>query len=67
MLFLPKLLKKTIRKGRLSLRGPDGKVEKFGGLGPGPDIAIHITKPNYDWKIGLNPELYSGEAYMNGH
>ena len=67
MRFLPKLLHKAINKGTLSLRGPDGEVEMIGGQAPGPSVAIHITDASYDWKIPLNPELYSGEAYMNGH
>jgi len=67
MRFLPKLLTKAIRKGTLSLRGPDGEVETVGGAEPGPHVAIHITDKKYDWKIPLNPELYTGEAYMDGH
>ncbi len=67
MRFLPKLLNKAIRKGTLSLRGPDGQVETVGGKEDGPHVAIHITDKKYDWKIPLNPELYTGEAYMDGH
>ena len=65
--FLPKLLKKAIHKGTLSLRGPDGESQVIGGGEDGPDVAIHITDRKYDWKIALNPELYTGEAYMDGH
>ncbi len=67
MRFLPKLLNKAIHKGTLALRGPDGAVQTVGGKEPGPHVAIHITEPRYDWKIPLNPELYTGEAYMDGH
>lgn len=67
MRFLPKLLRKVIRKGTLTLRGPDGSIDEIGGHEPGPVVAIHITDAKYDWKIPLNPELYTGEAYMDGH
>lgn len=66
MRFLPKLLHKVIHKGSLTLRGPDGSIDVIGGDEPGPEIAIHIIDPKYDWKIPLNPELYVGEAYMDG-
>ena len=67
MRFLPKLLNKAIHKGTLALRAPDGSVQTIGGKQDGPHVAIHITEPRYDWKIPLNPELYTGEAYMGGH
>lgn len=66
MRFLPRLLKKVIHKGTLRLKGPDGLVHVIGGGEDGPEIGIQITDPSYDWKIVINPELYAGEAYMNG-
>ena len=66
MRFLPKLLSKAIRKGRLEVIGPQGEVHVFGGQEPGPDVGIKITDPAFDWKIFLNPELHAAEAYMDG-
>lgn len=66
MWLLPKLLTKAIRKGRLTLNAPDGKVHVFGGAEPGPEVTIRITDPSFDWKIALNPELRAAEAYMDG-
>ncbi len=66
MWLLPRLLKKAIHKGTLRLKGPDGQVEVIGGQEDGPEISIHIMDSSYDWKIAINPELYAGEAYMNG-
>lgn len=66
MKLLPRLLKKVIHKGILRVKGPDGIIHVVGGLEAGPEISIEITDPSYDWKIVLNPELYAGEAYMNG-
>jgi cyclopropane-fatty-acyl-phospholipid synthase len=66
MWLLPKLLSKAIRKGRLTLNAPDGRVHVFGGAEPGPEVTIRVTDPSFDWKIALNPELRAAEAYMDG-
>ena len=65
MRLLPRLLSRAVRKGRLTLTGPDGKVWTFGD-GVGPAAAIRIHDPALDWRIFLNPELKAGEAYMDG-
>ncbi len=65
MRFLPKLLNKAVRKGRLTLKGPDGFEQVFGD-GDGPSATIRVTDPALDWKIALNPELAPAEAYMDG-
>ena len=66
MRLFPKLLRKAVRAGRLTLRGPGGFEEVIGGQAPGPEVAIRITDPALDWKIALNPELKPAEAYMDG-
>ena len=66
MRFLPRLLKRAIRVGRLTLTGPDGEVSVFGPGGDAPDVAIRITDPAFDWRIMINPELHAAEAYMDG-
>jgi cyclopropane-fatty-acyl-phospholipid synthase len=66
MRFLPAFLRKVIRVGTLTLHGPDGFEETFGGVEPGPDVSIEITDSSLDWRIFLNPELKGPEAYMNG-
>jgi cyclopropane-fatty-acyl-phospholipid synthase len=66
MKLLPKLLRKAIRTGTLTLHGPGGFEETFGNPGTGPDVAIEITDPSLDWRIFLNPELKGAEAFMNG-
>ncbi|TVQ56062.1 MAG: class I SAM-dependent methyltransferase [Rhodobacteraceae bacterium] len=65
MRFLPKLLGRAVRKGRLKVTGPDGEVHVFGD-GDGPSAAIRITDRAFDWRIFLNPELNAGEAFMDG-
>ena len=66
MRLLPKLLRKAVKAGRIDLRGPNGFQEVIGGQGPGPEVAIRVTDPAFDWKIALNPELKAAEAYMDG-
>ena len=66
MRFLPLLLRKAVRKGRLTVIGPADEVETFGGTEPGPEATIRIHDPAYDWKIAFNPELKAAEAYMDG-
>ena len=66
MRFLPKLLSRAIRRGRLHLTGPDGRSWSFGGAEPGPEVSIRIADPALDWRIPLHPELAAAEAFMDG-
>ena len=65
MRLLPRLFKKIIRRGRLTIIGPDGERHEA-GPGGGPDVTIRILDPRLDWKIALDPELRAAEAYMDG-
>ena len=66
MRILPRLLRRVIHTGSLTLIGPDGASETFGGKTPGPSVTIRITDPALDAKLLLNPELRFAEAYMDG-
>jgi cyclopropane-fatty-acyl-phospholipid synthase len=67
MRFLPSLLERAVRKGRLELTGPDGRRWSFGDGDPaGPSASIRIADPSLDWRIFLNPELKAAEAFMDG-
>jgi cyclopropane-fatty-acyl-phospholipid synthase len=66
MRLLPMLLRRVIHTGSLTLVGPDGVSETFGGATPGPSVTIRITDPALDRKLLANPELRFAEAYMNG-
>ena len=62
-------LKSLIRRGRLSVTIGRGTVWTFGTLkadDPGHDIAFRLKGPWTAFKLGANPYLYFGEAYMNG-
>ncbi len=66
MRFLPRLFRKAIGQGTLTFSAPRFGPETYGGVGPGPDVAIRFTDASWDWKILLNPELRFAEAYMDG-
>lgn len=65
MYLLTRLLSKIIRVGTLAVTGPDGKTHRFGEH---PIEPLHITVRDYRVarKIGLNPALGAGEAFMDG-
>jgi hypothetical protein len=54
MRILPWLLRRVIRAGRLTVTGPDGTSETFGGAEPGPNSAFRITDPWLEWRVLLN-------------
>ncbi|MEM7059530.1 MAG: cyclopropane-fatty-acyl-phospholipid synthase family protein [Pseudomonadota bacterium] len=66
MRFLPWILRKAVKAGRITLSGPGGFHEVIGGQAPGPEVSMRVTDPSFDWKIALNPELKAAEAYMDG-
>jgi cyclopropane-fatty-acyl-phospholipid synthase len=66
MLLLSHLLNHFIRNGQMRLVAADGSLHVFGGHGPGPTVTIRLHDPRLYTKLFLNPELHSGEAYMDG-
>lgn len=66
MRFLPALLRKSVRRGLLTLNGPNGFSETFGTADETNPVTIRITDKSLDWKLPLNPELKAAEAYMDG-
>jgi cyclopropane-fatty-acyl-phospholipid synthase len=63
MFLLRNLLTHVIRKGSLTVIGPDGRSFEFGHAEP--SVTVRIA----DWptvrKLSLNPEVALGEAYMD--
>ena len=66
MRFLPRLLRKVVKKGSLTLLGPGGFKESFGADDGTPPVSIRINKGSLDWTLPMNPELHFAEAYMDG-
>jgi cyclopropane-fatty-acyl-phospholipid synthase len=64
MLLLRGLLRRIVRKGRLTVISPDGRAYVVGeGT---PSVTIRITDPATVRRLLLNPDLVLGEAYMDG-
>ncbi|MBZ9936503.1 cyclopropane-fatty-acyl-phospholipid synthase family protein [Mesorhizobium sp. BR1-1-16] len=66
MRWLPNLLSRFVRNGRLTVIFHDGHRQSFGSGANGPDVTIRLTDAKVDREIFLNPELKSAEAYMDG-
>ena len=66
MRLLTHLLNRFIRNGILHLIAADGTLNTFGGHGAGPTVTVRLHDPRLYTKLFFNPELYAGEAYMNG-
>ena len=65
MKLLANMLQRFIQKGTLRVIEVNGHVSEFGG-GPGPEATIRLHKSDLPMKLFRNPELYGGEAYMDG-
>jgi cyclopropane-fatty-acyl-phospholipid synthase len=66
MRLLSGLLTSFIRNGSLILTDAGGTKHTFGGAGPGPTVHARLHDPALHTKLAINPELYAGEAYMDG-
>jgi cyclopropane-fatty-acyl-phospholipid synthase len=66
MLVLPHLLRRFVRKGRLVLRTHDGSEHRFGSGVDGPSVSIRLMDAKVERELFFNPELATGEAYMDG-
>jgi cyclopropane-fatty-acyl-phospholipid synthase len=64
-MLLSRLLKRTVRVGTLEVIDADGARHVFSGA-PGPEVTIRLHDRALHRKLYLNPELYVGEAYMDG-
>ena len=64
MLF-GRLLKHVVRAGRLEVVDARGRAHVFGD-GTGTPVAIRLHDPSLHHRLFVRPELYLGEAYMDG-
>ena len=65
MFLLSHMLKKFIRKGTLRIHDADGKLYSFGDETE-PVVTLRFHDKSLAFKIFKNPELHTGEAYMDG-
>jgi cyclopropane-fatty-acyl-phospholipid synthase len=66
MWLLLKLFRQIVTQGSITIIAPDGARMRIRGTQPGPDVAIRVHDESTAWRIGLNPRLQLGEAYMDG-
>src|SRR6266513_6098204 len=59
-------LRKFVKKGTLTIVAAGGRRHLFAGKSPGPCLTIRLHDRSLHTRLALNPELYTGEAYMNG-
>jgi cyclopropane-fatty-acyl-phospholipid synthase len=64
-MLLSRLLERTVRVGTLEVIDADGARHVFSGA-PGPEVAIRLHDRALHRRLYFNPELYVGEAYMDG-
>ncbi|HER27168.1 MAG TPA: class I SAM-dependent methyltransferase, partial [Rhodospirillales bacterium] len=64
-MLLSHLLKNTIRVGSLTVIDAAGKTHVFSGS-PGPEVTVRLHDRALHRRLFFYPELYIGEAYMDG-
>jgi len=64
-MLLSRLLKRVVRIGTLEVIDANDKHHVFCGS-PGPRVAIRLHERSLHRKLYLNPDLYVGEAWMDG-
>lgn len=52
--------------GSLTLKEPDGSVERFQGVTPGPEVELKIRDPRFYRAVAKSGDIGFGEAYVNG-
>jgi cyclopropane-fatty-acyl-phospholipid synthase len=66
-MLLFRFLRSIIRQGSLTVVDARGQPHHFGSQTDGVrPVRIRLTDPALEWKLGLHPGLYAGEAYMDG-
>jgi cyclopropane-fatty-acyl-phospholipid synthase len=68
-MLLHKTLERLIKIGSLTVIWPDGVKTHFGETSkdaPDRDVVVRLRDKLTALKLALNPDLYLGEAYMNG-
>ena len=64
-MLLWRFFERLFRRGNLSVIDVGGRQHHFGD-GTGPAIALHLYDKALYWKLFVRPELYFGEAFVDG-
>ncbi len=60
-------LGRLVQVGTLTVTWPNGRASRYGaGGGAAPDVAVRLIGALTPLKLALHPDLYLGEAYVNG-
>lgn len=65
MKLLNAMMARVIKTGTLTIIDADGHSHQHGS-GDAPKATVRLTDKSLHRKLFLNPELYAGEAYMDG-
>ena len=67
MALLEAMLKRLVTRGELTIIYADGKRRTFGKPDPAfPSVTVRFADAGVPGKIGRNPRIGAGEAYMDG-
>ena len=66
MKLMSHLFRQFIRRGTLHVYDAEGQLHTFSGTPAEPVVTMRIHHRSLYTKFFFNPELYVGEAYMNG-
>ncbi len=66
MKLLSKMMQGFVQYGSLRVIDTKGKIHKFSKGREGPEVTVKIHDKALYTKLFFNPELYAGEAYMDG-
>ncbi len=66
MLILSHLLRRAIKRGRLTVIGPRGEQASFGSGVDGPAVTVRLHDAKIGRELFFNPELAVAEGYMDG-
>ena len=62
---LHRYLSGMVKKGTLTIIDADGAMHEFGD-GTGSQVCVRLTDRSLYWKLAVYPDLFAGEAYMDG-
>lgn len=63
--LLDQVYSRVIKNGTLKIRDAFGKEHLYGNNSL-PRVSVRLLEPNLHHKLALNPELFIGEAYVDG-
>ncbi|HTT84634.1 MAG TPA: cyclopropane-fatty-acyl-phospholipid synthase family protein [Rhizomicrobium sp.] len=68
MRLLARFLRRFVTIGSIGVIDADDAFHSFGDVPQGerPDVIVALRDRSLHWKLAIRPELYLGEAYMDG-